>query len=226
MHMNEHTRGEDTQPWFKSRFLHLIVTILAMILVAPHLQGFVGIRLLLDIFFSFIFITGIYAVSQKKSQLFLAVLFAVPMILSFWVKYILVGSYVVIVGRIFGILFIGFAISHIVQFIYRAEDITKEVIFAAIVVYLLLAVMWTFIYSLLELLQPGSFNFSSSKIQEAKLIFLYYSFVTITTLGYGDITPLTEKATSLAILEAIIGQIYLVVVVAWLVGMHVSRRSK
>jgi hypothetical protein len=224
--MNEDTRRVDTQPRFKSRFLYLIVTILAMILVAPHLQGFVGIRLLLDIFFSFIFIAGVYAVSQKKHQLLLAILLAVPMILSFWLKYILVDSYVVIVGRIFGILFMGFAIYHFVQFIYWAEDITKEVISAAIVVYLLLAVMWTFIYSLLELLQPGSFNFASSKIQEVNIIFLYYSFVTITTLGYGDITPLTEKATSLAILEAIIGQIYLVVVVAWLVGMHVSRRSK
>ena len=55
---------------------------------------------------------------------------------------------------------------------------------------------------------------------------LYYSFVTLTTLGYGDITPLTEKAKSLTILEAFIGQVYFVVVLAWLVGMHVSRKSK
>ncbi|MGD9259424.1 MAG: potassium channel family protein, partial [Desulfobacterales bacterium] len=56
--------------------------------------------------------------------------------------------------------------------------------------------------------------------------FLYFSFVTITTLGYGDITPLTRKASSLVMLEAVTGQMYLVVVVAWLVGMHVSHRSK
>jgi len=56
--------------------------------------------------------------------------------------------------------------------------------------------------------------------------FEYFSFVTITTLGYGDITPLTDKASVLAFFEAVIGQIYLVVLVAWLVGMHVSRRAR
>ena len=58
------------------------------------------------------------------------------------------------------------------------------------------------------------------------LVFQYFSFVTITTLGYGDITPVTEVAKAITTLEAIVGQIYLVVVVAWLVGMHVSRKSK
>ena len=57
-------------------------------------------------------------------------------------------------------------------------------------------------------------------------IFLYYSLVTLTTLGYGDITPITYIAGSLAVLEAIFGQLYLVVLVAWLVGMYVSKKSK
>jgi hypothetical protein len=56
--------------------------------------------------------------------------------------------------------------------------------------------------------------------------FEYLSFVTITTLGYGDITPITDKASALVIIEAVVGQIYLVVLVAWLVGMHVSQKSK
>ena len=58
------------------------------------------------------------------------------------------------------------------------------------------------------------------------LVFQYYSFVTITTLGYGDITPVTEVAKAFSVLEAIVGQLYLVVVVAWLVGMHVSSKSR
>ena len=56
--------------------------------------------------------------------------------------------------------------------------------------------------------------------------FEYFSFVTITTLGYGDIIPLTNRASALALLEALIGQISLVVLVAWLVGMYVSSRAK
>ena len=57
-------------------------------------------------------------------------------------------------------------------------------------------------------------------------MFQYYSFVTITTLGYGDIAPITDVAKAFFVQEALIGQLYLVVAVAWLVGMHVSSKSK
>ena len=64
------------------------------------------------------------------------------------------------------------------------------------------------------------------QLQNDRLLFLYFSLVTITTLGYGDMTPLTDRAAGLASVEALSGQIYLVVLVAWLVGMHVSKKSK
>jgi hypothetical protein len=74
-----------------------------------------------------------------------------------------------------------------------------------------------------ELLHPGSFNIPEGQDIAANRQFLYYSFVSLTTLGYGDITPVTGLARSLCILEAVIGQLYLVVQVAWLVGVHVSQ---
>lgn len=60
---------------------------------------------------------------------------------------------------------------------------------------------------------------------ETRLTFIYYSFITITTLGYGDITPLTDVARSFAITEAVIGQIYLVLLVARLVGIHIAQST-
>lgn len=224
--MDENASIDDVRPWFKSRFVYLIVAIISLIAVAPFLQGYVGIRLLVDAFFTVIFLAAIFSISQKKQYMAFGVVLALPTIVSLWATYFVVSDAVFIVGRIFGILFFGFAIVQILQFIFRARDVTKDVIFAAIVVYLLIAMMWSFIYGLLEVLQPGSFNIPAAHIHESRRLFMYFSFVTITTLGYGDITPLAERATSFAILEAFIGQIYLVVVVAWLVGMHVSRKSK
>jgi hypothetical protein len=107
-----------------------------------------------------------------------------------------------------------------------SEDVTREVLFAAVIIYLLMALMWSFAYMVLEAIVPGSFNIPESGLEVRQFVFLYYSFVTITTLGYGDITPATHQAGALAILEAIAGQIYLVVLVAFLVGMFVSRRAK
>jgi hypothetical protein len=224
--MNESARIDDVRPWYKSRFVYLIVAIISMIAVTPFLQGYVAIRILMDIFFSAIFLAAIFSISDRKRLRAFGAILALPTIVSLWTTYFMVNDAVFMVGRIFGILFFGFAIVQILQFIFRAKDVTKDVIFAAIVVYLLMPMMWSFIYGLLEVLQPGSFNIPAAHIHESRRLFMYFSFVTITTLGYGDITPLAERATSFAILEAVIGQIYLVVVVAWLVGMHVSRKSK
>lgn len=224
--MKESGSETHTQTLFRSHFFHLIVAIMAMILFAPFLKEFVKLHFLMDIFFTVIFIAAIFAISHKKQYILVAVLLALPVIISLWAKHIFVSDYVTILGKLFGILFFGFAIINILQFMYKAQDVTKEVLFAAVVVYLLMAIMWVFIYGLLEFIQPGSFNIPDAQNQEASQLFLYFSFVTITTLGYGDITPVTDKAASLAVIEAIVGQIYLVVLVAWLVGMHVSKKSK
>jgi hypothetical protein len=111
----------------------------------------------------------------------------------------------------------------ILSHITREKHVTEDVIFGAIVAYLLMAIMWSFMYSVVEDLHPGSFVIPEGPVKHSQFLFTYFSFVTIATLGYGDITPLTAAACSLSILEAIIGQIYLVVVVAWLVGMFVSQ---
>jgi len=79
---------------------------------------------------------------------------------------------------------------------------------------------------ILERVSPGSFSFPEKGFRGESMRFEYFSFITITTLGYGDITPVTDKATALALIEAVVGQIYLVVLIAWLVGMHVSQRSR
>jgi hypothetical protein len=86
--------------------------------------------------------------------------------------------------------------------------------------------MWAFIYTFLELVDPASFNIALNRSDGYLPVFQYYSFVTITTLGYGDITPITDVAKAFSVLEAVIGQLYLVVAVAWLVGMHVSTKSR
>jgi hypothetical protein len=110
--------------------------------------------------------------------------------------------------------------------IFQEQEVTIDTIAAAASVYMLFALMWSFIYAVLDFVQPGSFAGAALQTLGQQYIFFYYSFVTITTLGYGDITPATYMASHLAVLEAVVGQLYLVVLVAWLVGMYVSKKSK
>lgn len=208
---------------FRGRFLFLLVSLLLLLLLTPLLGGIVQVRVVLDIFFSFILLSGTNAVSQQKRGVLIAALLALPMLLSTWLSHIVSSTYLQLGGTCFGLLFFGFVIVAILRFILGQHHITFDVIFAAIVVYLLLGVLWSLIYSLLELLHPGSFNLAKGQLQDSRFSLVYYSFVTLTTLGYGDFTPATPIAGSLAVLEAIIGQIYLAVIVATLVGVQIAQ---
>jgi hypothetical protein len=149
-----------------------------------------------------------------------------PLIITSWSEYFVEIRTVSLLTRIFGALFFAYATINILRIIAKSEEVDRETIFAAIVAYLLMALMWAFLYMTLERVSPGSFSFPDKGSWGEMMRYEYLSFVTITTLGYGDITPVTDQASSLVLIEAFIGQIYLVVLVAWLVGMHVSRRSK
>lgn len=106
------------------------------------------------------------------------------------------------------------------------NDISLNRIVGAVCVYLLLGVMWSIAYSVLEYLQPGSFKGLTELASTAwNPDWIYFSFVTITTLGYGDITPLTQTAKSLTFSEAIVGQFYIAVLVAGLVSAYISARQ-
>ena len=210
----------------KERFLILICLILGLIVLVPILKGFAAIRIFLDIFITAIYISMVYTFSHKKRHIYIGALLAMVMLISLWLQYFHQNNLVFAIGRICGILFFIMVITNILTFIFKSEDVTIEVIYAALLVYLLMALMWSFVYVLLELINSPSFNMAMSLEQGSQMWSIYYSFVTITTLGYGDITPATELASSFSILEAVVGQLYLVVVVARLVGMHVSSKSR
>jgi len=221
--MDDQTCLPFTRWCFKRRFLALLLLILAMLIIAPLAEEFVRLRMLMDIFWSAIFIAVIYAVSHKKHHILIALLLALPMLGSIWSSYFVKLSAVVVVGALCGAAFFIFAIIQILIFIYSQKEVTRDLIVGAAIVYLLMALAWSFIFGAVESLHPGSFSIPEIQGISTSRSFLYYSFVTITTLGYGDITPVTSLARSLCILEAVVGQLYLVVQVAWLVGVHVSQ---
>ena len=211
--------------YFRRRFFILFVSLLAFILVTPLVQGFVGIQILWNIFLTGILLSGVHAVSEKKRSVYIASLLALPMLVYLWSGYFMESNlYVVIVGGFSGVLFFAYMIVNILSFIYRQDKVTRDLIFSAVVVYLLMAIMWTFIYRVIETAHPGSFTIPTTDIHE-RMRFIYFSLVTITTLGYGDIVPKTSLASSLATLEAVVGQLYLVTTVAWLVGVRVSQST-
>lgn len=113
------------------------------------------------------------------------------------------------------------------QRVFAAGPVDSDRILGAVSIYLVAGWLWAFVYALLEVWRPGSFvgltedpaRLGTELVGEL----MYFSFVTLTTLGYGDVTPGRELARNLAVLQAVFGQLYLAVVVARLVGLHKGR---
>jgi hypothetical protein len=109
--------------------------------------------------------------------------------------------------------------------VYRTGPVTHHRIQGAVAVYLLLGLMWASAYALLHHLRPGAFT-GSPDAAALPQTWIYYSFVTLTTTGYGDISPVHPVARSLAIAEAVAGQLYIAVTLARLVALYVGARGK
>jgi hypothetical protein len=130
-------------------------------------------------------------------------------------------------------LFIAFLIWNLLHDLAKGDRSTSERIFGALCAYVFIGLLFALFYAHMEYRQPGTFATSQAiltddALTEANLfpIFTYFSFVTLTTLGYGDISPIAEHARTLAWFEALLGQLYLAVMVAGFVAMHISESMR
>jgi len=130
-------------------------------------------------------------------------------------------------------LFIGFLIWNLLHDLNKGDRSTAERIFGALCAYIFIGLFFALIYTHMEYRQPGTFAssqaiFADDAMTESNLlpIFTYFSFVTLTTLGYGDISPIAEHARTLAWFEALLGQLYLAVMVAGFVALHISESMR
>ena len=130
-------------------------------------------------------------------------------------------------------LFLGFLVWNLLHDLAKSGRPTSERIFGALCAYVFVGLLFAVVYAHMEYRHPGSFAtsqavFADDVQQESKLfpLFTYFSFVTLTTLGYGDISPVAEHARTLAWFEALLGQLYLAVMVAGFVAIHISENIK
>ena len=121
------------------------------------------------------------------------------------------------------IAFLAFSILALLRRVFNEKHVTMETIKGGISIYLLLGLLWAFAYDFLNKLSPGSLT-SATDLSYSDI--MYFSFVTLTTLGYGDIGPATWHTRNLAFMEAVVGQIYMTVLVARLVGLHLANRRE
>jgi voltage-gated potassium channel len=120
----------------------------------------------------------------------------------------------------------GFLVVLIIRQVLRAGPITSRRVQGSVALYLLLGVLWAVWYEIIELLQPGSFALTAQKYGDSLPQLAYFSFTTLTTLGFGDIVPVRSLARSLVMLEALVGQLFPVILIARLVTLEIEHQNK
>jgi len=200
------------------------------LVIAPFFQDLPQARVIINLFITGVLLFSIVPLLKKNRQLLIiAVILVVPTFLVNWgtTFYPELWGFFPGIENLFSILFFGYILIVLFFIILSARKIDTNLIFGSVCIYLLIGLEWAFIYSLLEHQTPGSFqgNFTgfSDAVQRGDWLFpqfLYYSYTTLTTLGYGDIAPRTSPAQMISSLEAITGQFYLAILVARLIGIH------
>jgi len=210
----------------EKRFTLLLIVLLALFLVQPIFSGNQKILTLLsDLVFSILIGTTTYALSTRRQYMIFALLLGLPAIILRWLYWIYLEQYLWVASYLLGISILLFCIFELFSFIMQVKKVSQHTVNTAICIYLLLGVAWGMAYIVLETLAPGSFTLAELVNEPQALIMemQYYSIVTLTTLGYGDITPVTPWAKNLSALEAVIGQVYLTVLVARLVSLNAAQ---
>jgi hypothetical protein len=202
----------------KGRFVYLFLSLFLFLVLYPYIDDSQTGNLLILFLYVAIPVTGVYAVSWSRAGLFIGICLGAILVLAAVGRLAGIDLISTKVSTLFGFIFYAYTTFSILGYILQRTNITSDTLYGAVCVYLMLGMSWMQLYRFIEVVHPGSFAGAAEWPD-----FLYYSFVTLTTLGYGEITPVTQQAQSLAILEAATGTLYVAILVARLVGIYTSQ---
>jgi voltage-gated potassium channel len=216
----------------RRKYLALLVTLITLLVVYPLLRDAFGGRLLSDVLTALVFIAALVVIFNDPPFRLVALVLGIPTVVGAWVGYFLpalprlpfdVGFHLV------AALFFGFTVVAILRTIHREKTVSADSVHGAFCGYLLVGLLFGHLYRCLETLFPGSFHGNeilAAHLQDEErrhFLLVYFSFITLTTVGYGDITPASEATRGLAVIEAVLGQFYLAVLIGELIGKRVSQ---
>jgi Ion channel len=209
--------------WADDRGLSIFLAAMVAIIVVPAL-GPVGLpgRLLGDALVSLMLISGAATVADRPRAVLIVSVIMVAALLVRWASWLFPTADLAVWREISTLVTLVALCCVVLALVLRRGPITTRRIEGAIAVYLLLGFSWAQAYELVALWHPGAFT--GAVDGRGSLPWTYYSFVTLTTMGYGDIMPVHPLARAGAVLEALTGQLYLTIMLARLVSLELQSR--
>ena len=217
---------------FRFSAAQFLAALILMLVTAPFVEDLKNGEAIDGALMTLVLVSGVLAVGRNRRTLVLGVVLLLPVVVARWGGQFRPDLLPSEVHNIFALVFITFVEFQLLHFIFRARRVDSEVLCAGISGYLLLGVLWTSAYMLVSRLNPAdathagafSFNIGPQSPHPLPLFDAYYfSFITLSTVGYGDITPLSHAARTLAMTEAMTGTLYMAVLISRLVALYSSQ---
>ncbi|MDN3638859.1 ion channel [Simiduia curdlanivorans] len=213
------------------RFPLLLLSLFGTLLIPPYFEGHELFALIWKLIFTTVLISAVYVIVEQKRIWLFAMILMLPTLATLWVDHFSGHNRIAFyVDNLTTIAFLGFISYHLLRIILLSKNVNANIIYASMCLYLLIGLIWAAIFSNINLFYDGAFLFNSAsslKVEEQMMgVFTYYSFVTLSTLGYGDIVPTHKVAQSWAAVEAMIGQFYIAIIMARLVSLHATAHPR
>jgi len=197
-----------------------LAALVVCLVATPFVQGLEEGQLYQAVLFTLVMCTGLIASGSRRRLAFALVSFALAAI---WLNQIWPQKCPALTFILPAIAFLGVVIASLLGFVLRAKRVDANVLCAGISVYLILGLLWGLAYTFVAQVNPNAFSFNTRSGTAATMsgfTAIYFSFTTLMTVGYGDVTPVADTARMLAMLEAMTGTLFVGVMIARLVSLY------
>ena len=207
-----------------NRFLIFLMFLISLFSITPFIENPVLAHLFSTINYTLLLLSGLYAFSDVRNFLKFTTFFFLFAIFVSWIEFFHPeGPIVTTIRPLITSAVLTLLLILTLRGIFQAVEISKNVIFGALCGYILIGYIGTYLAMAVSMIYPGSYNVAGElHAMEA----FYFSFVTMTTLGYGDILPLTDQARAITIVLSILGPMYVAILIAMMVGKYASKPDK
>jgi hypothetical protein len=205
--------------------VELLVALALLFLSSPFIEGLRNGDLIEALLVTLVLVSSVLAVGGRRRTLVSAVLLVIPVVAGKWGNRLWPDVVTAELYLIPALVFLTYIIINLLRFILRAPRVNTEVLCAGIAGYLLMGLLWIMAYLLVAKITPDAFAMSGGPTDQHTMdgfTAFYFSFATLTTIGYGDITPVSRVARMLSVMEAVTGMFYVALLISRLVALHTS----
>jgi hypothetical protein len=207
--------------------VHFLVALILLLVTSPFVLELSYGRVIESLLITLVLLTAMLAVGGRRRTLIVASALVAPAVVSTWLWHLRPDLVAREIALAAAIAFVIFVIVHLLRFILCAPRVNFEVLCAGVSTYLMMGLLWSITYTLVSRLIPHAFKLPGPDADRPLAGFeaLYFSFSTLSSVGYGDIVPVANAARMLAMLEATSGTFYIALLIARLVALYTRKEA-